>query len=157
MQNQHPSSAVLGELALEARIVRLRTTSEIARELDVPLKRIRRTFQALAESGMHVPNVVVCRTGERRLRWPCATVENGVVRRAVDDAQRSEPALTLRELARRSGLSDRALARHLGIVRHSCTRVGRKRCAGQFATHMPSNVAADVLRALGKNPVDLGL
>ncbi len=157
MSAKHASSTALGELAFEARIERLRTTPEIARELGVPLKRVRRALRALAESGVHVPIVVVYRTGKRRLRWPSATVENRIVRRAVDDAQRSEPELSLRELARRSDLTDRALARHLGIVRHSRTRVGQKRRAGQFATRMPSDVAAEIVRALGKNPSDLGL
>lgn len=157
MSAKHASSAVLGQLALEARIARLRTTPEIARELGVSLKKVRRALQAIAESGVHVPTVVVYRTSQRRLRWPCATVDNRLVRRAVDDARRSQPELSLRELARRSALTDRALARHLGIVRHSRTRVGRKRCAGQFATRMPSDVAAEIARALGKNPTDLGL
>lgn len=157
MPAKHASSAVLGQLALEARIERLRTTPEIAHEMGVSLRTVRRALHAIAESGVHVPIVVVYRTGKRRLRWPCATVDNRIVRRAVADAQRSQPELSLRELGRRSDLTDRALARHLGIVPHSRTRVGRKRCAGQFATRMPSDVAAEILRALGKDPADLGL
>jgi hypothetical protein len=157
MSPRHASSAVLGQLALQARIERLRTTPEIARELGVSLKKVRRALHAIAASGVHVPTVVVYRTGQRRLRWPCATVENRILRGAVNEAQRSQPELSLRELARRSDLTDRALARHLGIVRHSRTRLGRKRCAGQFATRMPSDVAGEIARALGKNPTELGL
>jgi DNA-binding transcriptional ArsR family regulator len=151
------SKAVLCELALEARVQRLRTTPDIASELGVSLKTVRRALHSLAETGVHVPLVVIDRNGTRRLRWPCATVDNRIVRRAVEAAQRSQPELSLRELARRSDLSDRALSRHLGIVRHSRTRIGQKRCAGQFATRMPSDVAAEIARALGRSPSDFGL
>jgi biotin operon repressor len=154
---KHASSAVLGKVALDARIHRLRTTSEIASELGVSLKTVRKALHALAKNGVHVPTVVVCRNGKRLLRWPSAAVDNQIVRRAVKDAQRSQPELSLRELARRSDLSDRALARHLGIVPHSRTRIGKKRYAGRFATRMPSDVAAALVRALGKDPTDLGL
>lgn len=154
---KHASSAVLGKAALDARIHRLRTTSEIASELGVSLKTVRKALHALAEDGVHVPTVVVCRNGKRLLRWPSAAVDNRIVRRAVKDAQRSQPELSLRELARRSDLSDRALARHLGIVRHSRTRIGQKRYAGRFATRMPSDVAAEIARALGRSPSDFGL
>jgi biotin operon repressor len=157
MSSNDPRSVALGQLALQARIERLRTTPEIAGELGVPLKKVRKALHRLAESGVHVPTVVVYRDGRRRLRWPCAAVENQTIRLAVEHAQRSQPKLSLRELAQRSGLSDRALARHLGIVRHSSTRAGQKRYAGQFATRMPSDVAAEIARALGKSPADLGL
>jgi biotin operon repressor len=157
MSDKPASSATLGELALQARIERLRTTPEIACELGVSLKKVRRALHHLADSGVHVPVVVVHRNGKRRLRWPSATVDNRILRRAVEHAQSSQPELSLRELARRSDLSDRALARHLGIVRHSRTRIGQKRYAGQFATRMPSDVAAAIARALGRSPNDLGL
>jgi AraC-like DNA-binding protein len=151
------SRATLSQLALEARIQRLRTTAEIARELDISLKQVRGALRDLAESGIHVPTVVVHRTGQRRLRWPCGPVDNRHLRLVVNHARQRHPKLSLRELARRAELSDRALARHLGIVRHSRTRIGQKRHAGQFATQMPSDVAAAIARALGLDPTDLGL
>lgn len=151
------SGAVLSELALEARIQRLRTTAEIARELEVSLKQVRGALRHLAESGIHVPTVVVHRTGQRRLRWPCGPVDNRHLRLVVNRARQRHPELSLRELARRAELSDRALARHLGIVPHSRTRIGQKRYAGQVATQMPSDVAAAIARALGLDPTDLGL
>jgi AraC-like DNA-binding protein len=157
MPAQTASPAVLSQLALEARIQHLRTTAEIARELEVSLKQVRGALRDLAESGIHVPTVVVHRTGQRRLRWPSGPVDNRHLRLAVNRARQRHPELSLRELARRAELSDRALARHLGIVRHSRTRIGQKRYAGQFATQMPSDVAAAIARALGLELTDLGL
>jgi AraC-like DNA-binding protein len=154
----HPASgSALSQLALEARVQHLRTTAEIARELEVSFKQVRGALRDLAASGIHVPTVVVHRTGQRRLRWPCGPVDNRHLRLAVNRARQRQPELSLRELARRAELSDRALARHLGIVRHSRTRIGQKRYAGQFATQMPSDVAAAIARALGLDPTDLGL
>jgi AraC-like DNA-binding protein len=157
MSAQTESFAVISRVALEARIQHFRTTAEIAQELEVSVKQVRGALRDLAESGIHIPTVVVHRTGQRQLRWPCSPVDNRCLRLAVDRARQRHPELSLRELARRAELSDRALARHLGIVRHSRTRIGQKRYAGQFATQMPSDVAATIVRALGLDPTDLGL
>ena len=103
MPAQTTSLAVLSQIALEARIQHLRTTAEIARELEVSLKQVRGALRDLAESGIHIPRLchvgglsspAACRLclvevdGQPKLRASCITeaVEGMVVRTATPES-----------------------------------------------------------------------